>query len=314
MASCFAWKKMVLESNQQKNESSSRRITESLETLVGYFLLWDQTGNQSLFLLTNKKSKNPQIVLHHLPKQSLNLANRQLGSWFLLFGSVSGLSECHLRHSFAGAHATWYHYLSDDTKGWKSFNKIRGEKNLEGRINKDLPWRNWFEILKISEHSILSRSIPTKRNWVGKKIQPPTLHPNNKTHFPGSSEFGQSNMQSCLRHSTHTQWPHSFMGPSSRSKSKETSVKLDDLHGFQGLSQMQTTKNQWQCTVIHKPRWICDLKSLHTTSKSWRHGNHGNRYRSMKIWGSLSIYTPVHSTIFPKSTNLPNLQKKTPLR
>ena len=62
-------------------------------------------------------------------------------------------------------------------------------------------------------------------------------------------------------------------------------------------------------SFIHKPRWICDLKSLHATSKSWRHRNHGNRYRSMKIWGSLSIYTPVHSTIFPKSTNLPNLPK-----
>lgn len=260
---------------------------------------------------TNKKT---QTVLHHLPKQSLNLANSTgsllISSLWVCFRIVRMPSAAFI--CWSSCHMIslpqWWH------KGWKSFNKIRGAKNLEGRINKDLPWRNWFEILKISEHSILSRSIPTKRNWVGKKIQPPTLHPNNKTHFPGSSEFGQSNMQSCLRHSTHTQWPHSFMGPSSRSKSKETSVKLDDLHGFQGLSQMQTTKNQWQCTVIHKPRWICDLKSLHTTSKSWRHGNHGNRYRSMKIWGSLSIYTPVHSTIFPKSTNLPNLPKKTPLR
>lgn len=254
MASCFAPERMVLESDQIKKMNQAVVECESLEILVLLFL-W--TNRKPEFLLTNKNDKlkpsnsySTWPLTARPPATTVKHHNRLLiSSLWVCFRIVRMPSAAFI--CWSSCHMI---SLPQHDKRWNpstnSLQKIWRDK-LE-----DLPWRNWFEILKVSEHSILPRSIPTKRNWLGEKIQPPTLHPNNKTHFPGSLDFGQSNMQSCLRHSTHTQWPHGFTGPSSRSKSKESSVKFDDLSGFQCLSQMQTTKNEWQCTYTNQDEFV----------------------------------------------------------
>ena len=124
--------------------------------------------------------------------------NTETISWFPLFGSASGSSECHQLHSFVEAHATWYRYLRFI---WHE---------VADTIWPEIPSTQWeFNKLFFEDTNGSIRSWNRQNYYfcMGNSWYKPWDFIDPAHGATTQNPFNQSNMQSCLRHSTRRQWP-----------------------------------------------------------------------------------------------------------